>query len=279
VGTFNIRNTADRYSEREQLLKHTIWHDMRCELLGLQECSLHGHSQLIELADNSKEASKFFVRGSPITKYERFDSVVQIPNRTIYSGRYHDDDTYQRDGNSVLAALPTEVGEVTENKVLHLAVQRVAQVVRVQLKNGRGLLFANSHIHDDETGEIRCAEVDAIEACIVSAKKDDDVVVWVGDFNTLPTENIYKRLTGVFGYQSALAVANGREPAITFPSGIQAPFMDTGYPHGCLDYILVKGRDATVEKAQVAGDKAKEDDPTIYPSDHFALWADITIDI
>ena len=43
------------------------------------------------------------------------------------------------------------------------------------------------------------------------------------------------------GFRSAYAEANGAEPAVTWPSGLQAPGMDTDGEPGCLDYIWVRG--------------------------------------
>ena len=43
------------------------------------------------------------------------------------------------------------------------------------------------------------------------------------------------------GFRSASAEANGADPAVTWPSGLQAPAMDTDGDPDCLDYIWVRG--------------------------------------
>ena len=43
------------------------------------------------------------------------------------------------------------------------------------------------------------------------------------------------------GFRSAYPEANGAEPAVTWPSGLQAPGMDTDGDPGCLDYIWLRG--------------------------------------
>src|SRR3989304_4428148 len=43
------------------------------------------------------------------------------------------------------------------------------------------------------------------------------------------------------GFRSAFAEANGTEPSVTWPSGIQAPGMDSDGDPGCLDYIWLRG--------------------------------------
>ena len=62
----------------------------------------------------------------------------------------------------------------------------------------------------------------------------------VGDFNAEPLEPTYARMVAA-GFRSAYAEANGAEPAVTWPSGLQAPAMDTDGDPGCLDYIWVRG--------------------------------------
>jgi len=73
-----------------------------------------------------------------------------------------------------------------------------------------------------------------------------------------------------------LAEANGDEPHVTWPSGIQAPGMDTDGEPGCLDYIWVRGA-ITVDEASLAFDRPAVDDPNLYPSDHLALRARIRV--
>jgi len=74
-------------------------------------------------------------------------------------------------------------------------------------------------------------------------------------------------------------VANGREPPVTWPSGLVAPLMDEGEPH-CADYVLVcesPSYDMRVTAARVAGDAPAAGDPTLYPSDHFGLHVRLSV--
>ena len=77
------------------------------------------------------------------------------------------------------------------------------------------------------------------------------------------------------GYRSAYAEANGAEPAVTWPSGLQAPAMDTDGDPGCLDYIWVRGAVRVV--ARGSRSTARPGDPTLYPSDHLGLGAQLEI--
>ena len=61
----------------------------------------------------------------------------------------------------------------------------------------------------------------------------------MGDFNATPTSITYNLFTEA-GFESTYSKINGSEPEITFPTGLQAEFMDTDPPL-CLDYIFYKG--------------------------------------
>ena len=97
----------------------------------------------------------------------------------------------------------------------------------------------------------------------------------MGDFNAEPDEPTYARMVEA-GFRSAYADANGREPDITWPSGLQAPAMDTDGPPGCLDYIWARGAVRVID-ARLAFDRPHPDDPTLYPSDHVGLLAHLEI--
>jgi endonuclease/exonuclease/phosphatase family metal-dependent hydrolase len=102
-----------------------------------------------------------------------------------------------------------------------------------------------------------------------------DGQVVVGDFNAEPEEPTYARMIAA-GFRSAYAVANGADPGVTWPSGLQAPAMDTDGDPGCLDYIWVRGA-IRVETVRLAFDRPDPEDPTLYPSDHLGLSAHLEI--
>jgi len=97
----------------------------------------------------------------------------------------------------------------------------------------------------------------------------DDVIA--GDFNADPREAAYARMVDA-GFRSAYRETHDSEPAVTWPSGLQAPAMDTDGEPDCLDYIWVRGS-ASVTASRVVFDRPAVGDPTIYPSDHFGLSA------
>ena len=95
----------------------------------------------------------------------------------------------------------------------------------------------------------------------------------LGDFNSQPGSQTYNEVLKA-GFKSAYATVHGQEPEITFPTGLQAEFMDTD-PAMCLDYIFYRGPDTLQPtSASLAGNVAHPNDSTIYPSDHMALVCD-----
>jgi endonuclease/exonuclease/phosphatase family metal-dependent hydrolase len=67
----------------------------------------------------------------------------------------------------------------------------------------------------------------------------NDIVMICGDFNTRPETKTYKLMIKQ-GYTSSYREANGKEPHKTFPTGLQAPYMDRD-PAATFDYIFYKG--------------------------------------
>ena len=78
------------------------------------------------------------------------------------------------------------------------------------------------------------------------------------------------------GFRSAYAEANGSDPDVTWPSGLQAPAMDPEGPPGCLDYIWVRG-EIRVAASRLVFDRPAVGDATLYPSDHLGLVAELEL--
>jgi len=100
------------------------------------------------------------------------------------------------------------------------------------------------------------------------------VIILCGDFNAPPSEIFHSHLR-CKGYRSAHYEVHGREPKGTWPTGIQAPLVDTG-AYECLDYVYVwegEGWEVGVVGAEVWGDQPADGDETLFPSDHAAVKA------
>ena len=242
VATLNIRNLADRWQERLGLLLADMA-ALQPDVMGLQECVYPMHQdRVIGAAGEARYAALRAWAGRP--EY----------------------------GNSLLVREPLVTRDVER---LELGRNRSALRAVVSLPTGRSILAAVTHLHHLPADEaIRLEQASALVDWLRNAPAADAQVV-VGDFNAEPSEPAYARMVEA-GYASAHAAANGREPDVTWPSGLQAPAIDTDGEPGCLDYIWVAG-DARVESCRVVFDRPHPDDPGLYPSDHFGLSARIRI--
>jgi endonuclease/exonuclease/phosphatase family metal-dependent hydrolase len=175
-------------------------------------------------------------------------------------------------GNSLLVRAPLSADEVER---LDLGHNRSALRAIIGLGSGMTLLVAVTHLHHEVDGAKERDEQAGLLLEWLRSGPIADAHAVMGDFNAHPDEPAAQRMRS-HGYRSAMAEANGSEPAVTWPSGIQAPGMDTdGYP-ACLDYIWIRGR-IRVASAGLAFDRSGPGDPTLYPSDHFGLSADVEL--
>jgi endonuclease/exonuclease/phosphatase family metal-dependent hydrolase len=242
VATLNLRNLADRWWERAPL----VFADMAAlqpDLIGLQECVYPlQQDRLIGAAGEGRYVS---FRG--------------------WAGR-------PEYGNAILAR--EELGTGSPQR-LELGTNRSALRIAVADAGEPRLTFVVTHLHHSVPDEeLRAAQANALVAWLADRPAPDPLLV-VGDFNAEPTEPAYGVMTDA-GFRSAHLLANGAEPAMTWPSGIQAPGIDTDGDPGCLDYIWVRGA-IEVEACRLAFDRPAADDPTLYPSDHLGLVATIRL--
>ena len=242
IATLNIRNLADRWPERLPLILADMA-ALQPDVLGLQEVVfVMQQDRLIGAAGEG-----------------RYGAIRGWAGRPEY-------------GNSLLIREPL-VGTAVER--LDLGLGRAAHRVRIDLPGGTTVLVAVTHLHHAVDAAVeRDRQAGALLDWLASAPPADAVIA-MGDFNAGPSEPTYARMTAA-GFRSAYAEANGTEPAITWPSGLQAPAMDTDGDPDCLDYIWVRGA-ARVESARLAFDRPDAEDPTIYPSDHVGISARLEI--
>ena len=242
MATLNILNLADRWPERLPLILADM-SALQPDVLGIQECVyVMQQDRLIGAAGEARYAA---VRG--------------------WAGR-------PEYGNSLLVreSLPA-----TDEGRVDLGLNRAAHRARVGLAGGPTVTITVTHLHHREPDDqLRDEQTRQLLEWIEAAPPADAQVV-MGYFNADPAEPTYARM-GAAGFRSAYAEANGAEPAVTWPSGLQAPAMDTdGHPR-CLDYIWIRGAVA-VESARLAFDRPAPEDPTLYPSDHFGISAHLAI--
>ena len=242
VATLNILNLADRWAERLPLILADMA-ALQPDVLALQEVVfVMQQDRLIGAAGEGQYAASRAWAGRP--EY----------------------------GNSLLVRSPLAV---RDHDRLDLGLNRAAGRVVIDLPGGPTAIVAAAHLHHvpaDE--EARADQAETLVAWLDGAPPAVATIL-MGDFNAEPEEPAYARMAAA-GFRSAHAEANGSEPSITWPSGLQAPAMDTDGPPGCLDYIWVRGAVRVVE-ARLAFDRPHPDDPTLYPSDHLGLSAHLEI--
>ena len=242
VATLNIRNLADRWDERLPLLLADMA-ALQPDVMGLQEVVYPlQQDRLLGAAGEG-----------------RYEALRAWAGRPEY-------------GNSLLVKAPLTATDVDR---LDLGMGRSALRVRVALPGGGRLAHAVTHVHHPpDARDERLAQVESLLAWLAGTPPHDAMVV-VGDFNADPREPAYARMREA-GFRSALLSVNGAEPGVTWPSGLQAPGMDTDGDPDCLDYVWIRGA-VEVESATLAFDRAAVGDPTLYPSDHFGLAARLRI--
>ena len=238
VATLNLRNLADRWDERLPLLLADMA-ALQPDLLGLQECVYPlQQDRLLGAAGEG-----------------RYDAVRGGAGRPEY-------------GNRLLVKAPLTASEPER---LELGLQRAAHRVRIALPGGTRLVFVVTHLHHvPMDARKRDEQAAALLAWLEEASAHDAMVV-VGDFNAAPGEAAAQRMCDA-GFRSAYELANGADPAVTWPSGLLAPAMDTDGEASCLDYIWVRGTVA-VDEARLFADRPAVGDPTLYPSDHLGIAA------
>jgi endonuclease/exonuclease/phosphatase family metal-dependent hydrolase len=242
VATLNIRNLADRWDERLPLLLADMA-ALQPDVIALNEVVYP--LQQDRLLGAAGEA--------------RYEAVRGWAGRPEY-------------GNSLLVKhpLPFDAFERVD-----LGGTRSAHRIRISLPGGARLVFAVTHLHHVVAdAAIRAQQAEALIAWLATAPEHEAMVV-AGDFNAEPAEPAYARMIDG-GFRSASVEANGEEPAVTWPSGIQAPGMDVDGDPACLDYLWVRGAVA-VESARLCFDRPAVADPTLYPSDHVGVAARLVV--
>jgi endonuclease/exonuclease/phosphatase family metal-dependent hydrolase len=242
IATLNIRNIADRWEERLPLLLADMA-AVQPHLLALQEVVYPvQQDRLLGAAGEG-----------------RYEALRAWAGRPEY-------------GNSLLVRRPLEATEVER---LDLDLARSALRVRVTLPGGARLVFVVTHLHHVPADEALRDRQAAALLDWLEGSPDHEALVVAGDFNAEPGSATCERMRAA-GFVSAYAQANGAEPAVTWPSGIVAPGMDTDGDPGCLDYAWLRGR-IRAERARLAWDRPAVGDPTLYPSDHVGLVAEVVV--
>jgi endonuclease/exonuclease/phosphatase family metal-dependent hydrolase len=238
VATINIRNLMDRWAERLPLLL-ADFAALQADACAMQEVVYPLEQDRVISAGGS---NRYSIHRGPAQRPEW--------------------------GNSLLLRAELDGGDVDR---VELGYGRAAIRARLQLGDGGSLVVVSVHLHHlGPDAAIRDEQATQLVDWLATAPLADGQVV-MGDFNAPPTEPAYARMVEA-GFRSAHVEANGGEPAVTWPSGLIAPGMDTDGEPACLDYIWVRGA-VTVDSCRLVFDRPAAGDPTLYPSDHLGLAA------
>ena len=241
IATLNIRNLADRWEERLPLLLADMA-ALQPDILGLQEVVYPLQQDRLIGAAGAR----------------RYEAHRGWAGRPEY-------------GNAVLVAEGVAFGDVER---LDLGLNRAALRGVVTAADST-ILLTVTHLHHVTADEAERDDQAAKLLDWIAGAQPTDAQIVVGDFNAEPDEPASRRMRGA-GFRSAYAEANGSDADVTWPSGLQAPGMDTDGPPGCLDYIWLRGS-LRVVSSRLVFDRPAVDDPTLFPSDHVGIVAELAV--
>jgi endonuclease/exonuclease/phosphatase family metal-dependent hydrolase len=192
---------------------------------------------------------------------------AQMPNRPYSVWIEPKWGSESAEGVAILSRLP-----VLEHERLELPEgERVAQRIAVEVE-ARRVNIANTHLHhrpmEDES--IRLPQMRALLDWMFS--RDSQHWILTGDMNALPDSTTIA--TANERLRSAYFDRHGDHP-VTFPTPlVAAPRLGVAI---CIDHIFYDPATLRVTDARVIAQETHPDDPTLCPSDHFGLAADIVL--
>lgn len=255
VATINLRNRADRWLMRRQLLVSQLV-EREPDVISLQEISLSiGQGRWLQRQINY-----------------RLSGNDKQPYHLIQERRRHPSMMFEAVG--LLTKLP-----IVYSDVVSLGYQgRIAVRANLQLPAARtasrqqSLDFVAVHLHHmSEEQDARLEQVMAMVGWLNDRRRVPLQVI-AGDFNEVPGGPAIRFMKQT--YRSAYEEARGREPLATFPTALTQPLVDYA---ACLDYVFLSAAIQRVTNAAIFCDKADEADETLYPSDHVGLLATLEV--
>ncbi|MGH9263650.1 MAG: endonuclease/exonuclease/phosphatase family protein [Acidimicrobiales bacterium] len=242
IVTLNLRNTADRWVARRQLLVRQLV-DLAPDVAGFQEARVVPD----QAAWIVREVER---RSAGVVRYRSFRR-----SKAGLLGLW--------EGLAVLSRLPV----VATASIALGADARVAQRVTVRLRGGGHFDVYNTHFGGDRGALL--AEAARIDEWM--ARRPPLPAVLLGDFNARPGSPPIELLSSRL--RSAHAAVHGHEPPRTVPTPLRAGVSGAG---SVLDFVFVNDL-VEVLDAGLAFDEVDPDDPTLATSDHYGLA--VTVDV
>jgi len=153
----------------------------------------------------------------------------------------------------------------------YLSRSRIAQVTRLDIE-GRQVDIYVTHLHHvpEEEG-LRQYQVQRLFQWIES-RDDLNARIVCGDFNATPDSPSIQLIPNSF---------NTVQTAPTFPTGLKEKDKprsesDDDILSFCFDYIWITG-DFELRETGRCFDQPDPEDPTLWPSDHVGVWADLQL--
>jgi endonuclease/exonuclease/phosphatase family metal-dependent hydrolase len=246
VATLNLRNRADRWLKRRELVVAQIL-DERPDLISLQEIYMPiGQGQWLRNQINT-----------------RLTGSSRQPYRLIQKRKHHPVRGYF-EGIGILSRFP-----ILAHDWLALGYGgRVALRANVELPTGLALDFVATHLHHTATDrQAREEQVVKLAGWLNNQNRIPWQIV-AGDFNETPDGPAIHTMKQI--YRSAYEDVYGREPLATFPTAL-SPSPD-GWA-GCLDYIFLSRAIRAPTQVRLFCHRPATSDDTLYPSDHVGLLA------
>jgi endonuclease/exonuclease/phosphatase family metal-dependent hydrolase len=168
---------------------------------------------------------------------------------------------------AVLSSFPIEASDA-------LDVDGEGQIclwTRLRLTEERAWDLYNVHLNPSRA-DIRRRQLAAVLDWMAQ-RRGEAARVLCGDFNTTTAGTILPAALDA-GLASAHALRHGEEPERTFPTPLR-PDIYALRPGECLDYIFIDPKGLSLRGCRVVLDRPHAEDPTLYPSDHTGLLADL----
>lgn len=250
VATLNLLNRQNRWLARRELVVAEFI-DTQPDLISLQEIYLPiGQAKWLKNQINSR------LSGRSDGPYQLYQQRRQHPIRGFI------------EGIGILSRLP-----VLSSDAIDLGYGgRIALRVNVELETRETLDFVAVHLH--HTAQDREARLEQVMLLTgwLNEKNCVPLQVVAGDFNEVPAGLAIEYMKQ--SYRSVFVEYQGYDPIATFPTALI--HRSDGWS-GCLDYIFISKSVNQVLGAQIICRKASVKDPTLYPSDHVGLLANIEV--
>ena len=250
IATLNLHLRSDRWQQRSQLVVEQLL-DVSPDVIALQEIALpirQGHWLRNQL--NARA-------GADAIPY-------RLVQRRRRSGMYS-----LLEGVGILSRLP-----IVSDDVLGLSFGRIAVRANIELPSGETIDIVTTHLHSHRHApQTRDDQVLRIMGWLDGRSAVQRRIV-LGCFREEPGGSCIKRMKQFFGFHSAYESYIGHEPQSTYPTALNLHGQTEGL---CHDYIFLSPHVGTVVKAGLCCHVSAADDPTLLPSDHVGIYAQIDL--